>query len=83
MGARWPWRAWCAEGHEFSGFSGGSDGVCELVGCKALVVRERQEPFPDDPQGAPIPDPLVTRLQEQQQEINTLTARLAREGHVS
>lgn len=84
MGARWPWRAGCAKGHEFSGFSGGSDGHCETGECNEPVVREVEKPFGDEPQGQPYIDPLVTRLQEQQREITALQAQLAAaEGKLS
>ena len=29
MGARWPWHAVCVSGHVITGYSGGSNGVCE------------------------------------------------------
>ena len=37
MGARWPWKAKCANGHEYSGFSGGADPCGE---CGAEPVWE-------------------------------------------
>ncbi len=73
MGARWPWEAWCAKGHRSTGFSGGSDGVCNLGDCIEPIVRENQLPFGDEPQGVDIPDPLIVRLQEQQKQIEALT----------
>jgi hypothetical protein len=39
MGARWEWHAKCANGHVFSGFSGGSDGYCS---CGGRVTEEYQ-----------------------------------------
>ena len=46
MGARWPWHAICENGHINSGFSGGSNGVCEMdLGppddiCEAPILEE-------------------------------------------
>ena len=38
MGARWEWSAVCVNGHEFGGFSGGSDGICDV--CESAITEE-------------------------------------------
>jgi hypothetical protein len=38
VGARWPWHAICENEHITSGFSGGSDGVCNE--CEAAIIDE-------------------------------------------
>ena len=66
MGARWPWHAQCEAGHTFSGFSGGSDGVCEAEdGCEAAVEEYRcYRGMWGEDSGCPLDDDYVAPVLE-------------------